>query len=408
MGEYKLLSRIYHDVKLRDTYTTVYEQRFNGDSTYKLPLAIKDTSTAEDMQLFVVLTPEIYETTIQISQLEEQLQNLIAELPPAAIQGHLMNYILVDELMKTNEIEGVHSTRKEISDAVAANKKREKEEKRKLRFINQVNQYMKILAENEFVIDTPQSLRTLYDEFLMGELKADELPDGTIFRKDPVTVYSQTEKPLHTGLMPEQAIIMAVQSLINFYQDDTYPSFLRIAIAHYYLGYIHPFYDGNGRFGRLLSSILLAQEFDTLIALRLSVTIHENLKAYYRAFEAVNDRLNKGDATPFYTMFLHVIEQAASELLVDLTEKEAALIYAEENVKMLSDLDEEEKDTLYVMQQASVFSNKNLSINALMQNLKFSRNKMLRLLDSLERKGYITVDRQHKPYKYILSEQFFA
>lgn len=75
---------------------------------------------------------------------------------------------------------------------------------------------------------------------------------------------------------------------------------------------------------------------------------------------------------------------------------------------MLSDLDEEEKDTLYVMQQASVFSNKNLSINALMQNLKFSRNKMLRLLDSLERKGYITVDRQHKPYKYILSDQFFA
>lgn len=67
VGEYKLLSRIYHDVKLRDTYTTVYEQRFNGDSTYKLPLAIKDTSTAEDMQLFVVLTPEIYETTIQIN-----------------------------------------------------------------------------------------------------------------------------------------------------------------------------------------------------------------------------------------------------------------------------------------------------------------------------------------------------
>ena len=70
----------------------------------------------------------------------------------------------------------------------------------------------------------------------MGELKADELPDGTIFRKDPVTVYSQTEKPLHTGLMPEQAIIMAVQSLINFYHDDTYPSFLRIAIS---VSYIH-------------------------------------------------------------------------------------------------------------------------------------------------------------------------
>ena len=408
MGEYKLLSRIYHDVKLKDTYAAVYEQRFNGDSTYRLPLAIKDTSTAEDLQLFVVLTPEIYETTIHINQLEEQLQSLIAELPPAAIHGHIMNYILVDELMKTNEIEGVHSTRKEISDAVTANKKREKEEKRKLRFVNQVNQYMKILAENEFVIDTPQRLRTLYDEFLMGELKADELPDGTIFRKDPVTVYSQTDKPLHTGLMPEQAIIIAIQNLINFYRDDTYPSFLRSAIVHYYFGYIHPFYDGNGRFGRLLSSILLAQEFDTLVALRLSVTIHENIKAYYKAFEAVNNRLNKGDATPFYTMFLHVIEQAADELLVDLTEKEAALIYAEEKVKMLEDLDEEQKETLYVMQQAKVFSNKNLSINALMQNLECSRGKMLRLLDSLESKGYITADKQHKPYKYILNEQFFA
>ena len=406
MNDYKLLSRIYHDVKLRDQYNAIYEQRFNSDSTYRLPLTIRDTSTAEDIQLFVVLTPEIYETTISIMQQTEHLENLIQELPVAAIHGHIMNYILVDELIKTNEIEGVHSTRREILDAVTANKKREKEEKQKLRFVNQARQYMKILARDKFNIDTPQQLRALYDEFLEGELRNDELPDGMIFRKDSVDVKSPTGKILHTGLMPEQAIIMAVQNLINFYQDDTYPSFLRIAIAHYYLGYIHPFYDGNGRFGRLLSSILLANDFNDLVALRLSVTIHENIKAYYRAFEAVNNRLNKGDATTFYAMFLHIIEQATNELLVDLTEKEADLIYAKESVEALSDLGDDGKKTIYVMLQASIFSDINLSIKSLMQNLEFSRNKMLRILNSLESKGYITVDKEHKPYQYILDEQF--
>lgn len=405
MGEYKLLSRMYHDVQLRDQYMEVYEQRFHGVSTYRLPLTIKDTTTGQDVQLFVVLTPEIYEMTIQIMALKERLQRLKADLPPAAILGHITNYILVDELMKNNEIEGVHSTRKEISDAVSANKK---QDKRKLRFTNQVNQYMQILSGNEFAMNTPEQLRILYDEFLKGELESSNIPDGAIFRKDEVAVTSSTEKILHRGLMPEQTIIRAVQDLINFYQNDAYPVLLRIALGHYYFGYIHPFYDGNGRFGRLLSSILLAKEFNDLVALRLSVTIHEQRTAYYKAFEVVNNRLNKGDATSFYAMFLQVIEQAANELVDDLTEKEAALIYAAKKAQGLADLDEEEKRTLYIMQQAKVFSDKNLSINALRQNLDFSRSKMLRLLNSIEEKGYIVVDKTHKPYKYILSDQFFA
>ena len=86
------------------------------------------------------MTPEIYETTISIMQQTDHLENISHELPGIAIRKHLTNYILIDELMKTNEIEGVHSTRREILDAVTANKKREKEEKQKLRFVNQARQ----------------------------------------------------------------------------------------------------------------------------------------------------------------------------------------------------------------------------------------------------------------------------
>lgn len=36
------------------------------------------------------------------------------------------------------------------------------------------------------------------------------------------------------------------------------PLIIRTAILHFYTGYIHPFYDGNGRFDRFVSAYLLA------------------------------------------------------------------------------------------------------------------------------------------------------
>ena len=76
---------------------------------------------------------------------------------------------------------------------------------------------------------------------------------------------------------------------LDFLNHSEISTPVRVAVFHYMLGYIHPFYDGNGRMARFISSYTLSQEMDPLIGVRLSYTIKENIAAYYKLFKETND-----------------------------------------------------------------------------------------------------------------------
>ena len=404
MIAYKQLSTIYHDIKQRDSYQEIYERRFWGDGTFRLPLMKKDHN-GQDIPLFVVITTDAYSIIQDIYKALQRLERLIVALPPAAIQGHI-NYLLIDEMIKTNAMEGIHSSRKDIENAIKANKDRDnRKSDRKLRFQNQVAQYQKMLQGEELHLDSVEAVRKLYDAFVYDEVKLEneqELPDGRIFRKGAVDVVSETGRVLHQGVMPEEEVIRLMEKWLLFLNDDSYPALLRAAVTHYYFGYIHPFYNGNGRLSRLITSYLLAEETNVLVALRLSVTLHDNRKKYYKAFEAVNDVLNKGDATPFYHFFLEQVDEILNELVEELESKNQILRFTREKVDEITSLTDDEKATLYVMKQADLFSGKNLTIKVLKENLEVGQAKMKRILDGLEQKGYISVNKTGRSYRYEL------
>lgn len=399
-NDYLILSKIYHSPKLREYYSQEYNSRINSAATFKLPFFTKDS---ED-QFFVMMTAYIYSLTISAYEKQLELKDLCTNLPPAAIEGHIKNYILVEELMKSNEIEGVRSSRKDIQTAVdGVDSISNWEKKKKIRFFNQVEQYFKLLNDEEIPLKTPQDIRNLYDEFLKGEIEDKDLPDGNIFRAGSVSVYSATGSELHIGIYPEKKIISAMDKLLGFLNDSSIPVLLKVAIAHYYFGYIHPFYDGNGRISRLISSVILAESFDMLVAMRLSFTIHENISKYYKAFEVSNDPLNKGDLTFFCTVFLEIICSAIDELSDDLSLKKTQLLEVSDTIKDLTDLNESEKSVLFILQQAKVFSNLSLGLKALEKNCDFGKTKIKKCLNSLEDKGYIYIDKSRRAFKYVLN-----
>lgn len=134
----------------------------------------------------------------------------------------------------------------------------------------------------------------------------------------------------------------------------------------------------------------------------MSVTLHDNRKKYYKAFEAVNDVLNKGDATPFYHFFLEQVDEILNELVEELESKNQILRFTREKVDEITSLTDDEKATLYVMKQADLFSGKNLTIKVLKENLEVGQAKMKRILDGLEQKGYISVNKTGRSYRYEL------
>lgn len=80
------------------------------------------------------------------------------------------------------------------------------------------------------------------------------------------------------------------------------PALVRIALIHYQFEAIHPFWDGNGRIGRLLISVLLCEEAllpSPLLYLSAFFELHR--REYYDLLLRVSQ---KGEWLPWIEFFL--------------------------------------------------------------------------------------------------------
>jgi Fic family protein len=70
--------------------------------------------------------------------------------------------------------------------------------------------------------------------------------------------------------------------------QDELPAPLKAGIAHYQYATIHPYYDGNGRTARLMTTLILHQSGYGLKGLySLEEYYARNLPAYYKALELI-------------------------------------------------------------------------------------------------------------------------
>ncbi len=96
--------------------------------------------------------------------------------------------------------------------------------------------------------------------------------------------------------------------------DYVYPPLVRLALVHYQFEAIHPFVDGNGRIGRLLTSLLLVEwKLLPLLLLYLSAYFHRYRQDYYDLLMAVSER---GDWRDWVLFFLHGVTDQARDAIV--------------------------------------------------------------------------------------------
>jgi len=389
--KYALLSHLYY--KDEGEYKALYEKRISAESTCILPIKIGENKA------FYCLNSEIYDISMKISKLDKKISLVRRELPKVALV-QFANKCLIDEIKLTNDIEGVYSTRKELAAVLDEMDSKAK----KKRFYGLLNKYKMLISDEEFSLDTSTDIRDIYNDLVLKEVAedcADNVPDGDIFRKDMAEVTTPTQKVIHQGAYPEAKIIQLMEQALNVLNQKEIPKLIRISIFHYLFGYIHPFYDGNGRTSRFISSYLLSKEFEFLIGFRLSYTIKAHIKEYYDAFKECNNEKNLGDLTPFIIMFLNIILESF-ENLYDALKKRKDLLHkftaVLENNKRMS---EDEKSFAFVLIQASLFSNEGITKKQLETELSISESTVNKRLAKLRELGLL-LEEKCKPAKYLI------
>lgn len=371
--KYKELKSLYYgDNKV---YAQEYLNRFESDDTIKLNFYIGEN------QAFFMANTEVLKIAFNIAKLDKEIGDLCGKLPGVAIDQYSRK-CLIDEIVITNKIEGVHSSRKEIGEALDVLELQSRSKGKHHRFVSLVNKYLKLINQENIFLENCQDVRDIYDEIFLEEVVNEDSsnkPDGELFRKEVVNVHSETDKVIHTGLTPESKIIESMTQALEFLNDDSIEKLFRICVFHYLIEYIHPFYDGNGRLGRFILSYGISNTLTPLISFRISETIKENISAYYKAFSTCNDNRNLGDVTPFLLMQLKMILLAMEELKKSLNEKLIIWKKYEEVIEKQSDNFDLLRLYSFLI-QAALFSEQGISMIELQHNMGFSSYKIKNLM----------------------------
>lgn len=387
--EYELLSKIFY--KKPTEYESIYDARFNSEASIKLPIKIHENVG------FIFNTNEITKLLVKIYKTINKINLLRTHLPNIAINSYIIKS-LKDEIALTNEIEGVRSTRKEIEDAIDSIKN-----DKNARFKGLVDKYFKLISNEIIPLNNCEDIRTIYDALVLPEIEKENLPDGILFRKEPVQVVSATQKEKHRGIMPESKIIESLDLCLDFLKNDDIDSLIKISAFHYLFGYIHPFYDGNGRTSRFISSYLIKNELDVLLALKLSYTVKNNINKYYKAFDICNDRKNKGDITFFVITFLELLSQASDDLYTKIADLNDQLNYYNNIINTLVNekvLNDKQAKCIFILCQNRLFDDTYMNMNTLTELLEKSDTTTRKILKSLESKNLLVKSRNKNQYLY--------
>lgn len=373
---YTELRKLYY--KDEQGYKDTYLQRFTDENTILLNFFVKGKQT------FIYQCPEVYNTMFSILKLDKDISELCSELPGKALEQYSRK-CLIDEIVLTNNIEGVYSSRKEINDALSVLEEQSIQKGKRPRFIGLVNKYLKLLSREPVELSTCRDIRNIYDEIVLDEVVAENknnAPDGKIFRKDQATLRSATDKVVHEGITPESKIIEYMENALEFLNDESIEPLYRFCIFHYMLEYIHPFYDGNGRLGRFIFSYCISETLAPLLSYRISETIKENIKSYYAAFEICNDRHNLGDLTPFLITMLQMVQTAATDLKESLERKLISWTRYEELIPSFTDANNMKMGALYsLLIQAALFGEQGVSTKQLLNILQISTGTLKKYLN---------------------------
>ncbi len=250
-----------------------------------------------------------------------ELKGLANTLPNPQI---LLNAVILKEARASSEIENVITTQDKLYEALSA-KAAQADAPTK-----EVLRYREAMLRGYYLLQKRGFLNTN----TIIEIQKTLEHNNAGIRKLPGTALKNaaTGKIIYT---PPDDYSIILQLLKNFedYLNEAgeIPPLITLAVQHYQFESIHPFYDGNGRTGRIINILhLVLHGLLESPLLYLSAYIIENKTAYYRLLQEVRTK-NKWEGWILYMLI--GIEQTATKTIGQIKDINHLFTKTQEKIK---------------------------------------------------------------------------
>lgn len=326
--------------------------------------------------------------TVAVMKAEQKARSLLAELKGFANimpnQEILINAVVLQESKDSSEIENIVTTKDLLYKALAETVTKVDGATKEVMFyreavykglalikahgflsINDVVQIQKILVQND------AGIRTL---------------PGTALVND------KTNQVVYTPPQDKETIQRLLQSLFE-YLNGADDSLAKLAVIHFQFESIHPFYDGNGRTGRIINILYLIMKGHLdLPILYLSSWIIKNKDKYYELLQNVRDG---GEWENWILFVLNGIEETSRETLQKIKDIKNLLDNTLENVKAAL-------PKMYSKELVELlFENPYSKIDMLVRKLKIDRRTASNYLKKLCELGILKMEKVSKENIFI-------
>ena len=303
----------------------------------------------------------------------------------------LINAVTINEAKDSSEIENIITTHDELFKAMSQPNYQNPAAK-------EVVNYRTALWKGYEAIKNTQILTIN----MMVEIQMNIEKNRAGIRKLPGTVLKNeaTGEVVYTPPIGEQEIMALLSNLESYMNNDhdEIDPLIKLAVIHHQFESIHPFYDGNGRTGRIINVLyLVLKELLDSPILYLSQYIIQNKTSYYRLLQEVR---TKGLWEEWILFMLDGIESTAVETL-KLIKKINSLVEqtAEDILTALPKIYSRELVDLLFFE----FYTKTIYIE---KGLRISRKTAVTYLSALEESGFLTSERIGRERIYLNKRLF--
>jgi len=242
-----------------------------------------------------------------------ELKGIASSIPN---QNILINTLGLQEAKDSSEIENIITTHDDLyKSELNFEALKSLDAKEVQNYITALKTGFKLITENKLLTNkTVLAIQEALEDNKAG------------FRKLPGTELknAKTSEVVYTPPQNNEDILNLMSNLERYINDSDFQDIdplIKMAIIHFQFESIHPFYDGNGRTGRIINILyLILEDLQSLPILYLSNYIIKNKSDYYRLIQEVRDKNQWEDWILFMIKGIEVTSKETTALILSMKE----------------------------------------------------------------------------------------